>query len=140
MAIIFISLKLYYPNAPSFTLDKSHLTRTKKETPIMAGLVSLIVALLSLLLGIASAQQSCSNNLSVTYPAPVAASGWQFRLVANGFTRPRGIAFDSDGGLLVVESGAGLTHLTLDDEGGTCLTVKSKKRLIADENVSFSIW
>lgn len=105
----------------------------------MTGFLSLIVALSSLLSGIASAQQSCSNNLSVTYPAPVAASGWQFRLVANGFTRPRGIAFDSDGGLLVVESGAGVTHLTLDDEGGTCLTVKSKKRLIADENVSFCV-
>jgi glucose/arabinose dehydrogenase len=105
---------------------------------MMTGLVSLIVTLSSLLSGIASAQQqSCSNNLSVTYPAPVAASGWQFRLIANGFTRPRGIAFDGDGGLLVVESGAGVTHLTLDDEGGTCLTVRSKKRLIADENVSF---
>lgn len=103
----------------------------------MPGHISLMVTLSSLLFGLASAQQSCSNNLSVTYPAPVAASGWQFRLVANGFTRPRGIAFDHDGGLLVVESGAGLTHLTLDDEGGTCLTVKSKKRLVADQNVSF---
>ncbi|PNP47326.1 hypothetical protein TGAMA5MH_01142 [Trichoderma gamsii] len=105
----------------------------------MTGLLSLIVALSSLLSGIASAQQSCSNNLSVTYPAPVAASGWQFRLVANGFTRPRGIAFDSDGGLLVVESGAGVTHLTLDDEGGTCLTVRSKKRVIADENLNHGL-
>lgn len=105
----------------------------------MTGLVSLIVALSSLLFSITSAQQSCSNNLSVTYPAPLAASGWRFRLIANGFTRPRGIAFDSDGGLLVVESGAGVTHLTLDDEGGTCLTVKSKKRLISDENVSLCV-
>lgn len=108
----------------------------------MTGHASLTATLSSLLLllvlqyGIAAAQ-SCSNNLSVTYPAPVAASGWQFRLIANGFTRPRGIAFDSDGGLLVVESGAGLTHLALNDEGGTCLTVKSKKRLIADQTVSF---
>lgn len=108
----------------------------------MTGHVSLTATLSSLLLlsllqsGIAAAQ-SCSNNLSVTYPAPVAASGWQYRLIANGFTRPRGIAFDNDGGLLVVESGAGLTHLTLNDEGGTCLTVKSKKRLIADQTVSF---
>lgn len=108
----------------------------------MTGHASLTATLSSLLLllvlqyGIAAAQ-SCSNNLSVTYPTPVAASGWQYRLIANGFTRPRGIAFDNDGGLLVVESGAGLTHLTLNDEGGTCLTVKSKKRLIADQTVSF---
>lgn len=107
----------------------------------MMGQISLTATISSLPLlllqfGIATAQ-SCSNNLSVTYPAPVAASGWQFRLIANGFTRPRGIAFDNDGGLLVVESGVGLTHLTLNDEGGTCLTVKSQKRLISDENVSF---
>jgi hypothetical protein len=98
--------------------------------------VTLSLLLLLLLFG-SSAAQSCSNKLNVTYPAPVAASGWQYRLIANGFRRPRGIAFDSDGGLLVVESGVGLTHLTLNDEGGTCLTVASKKTLIADRNVSW---
>lgn len=95
----------------------------------------LLLLLLQLLFG-PSAAQSCSNKLNVTYPAPVAASGWQYRLIANGLTRPRGIAFDGDGGLLVVESGVGLTHWTLSDEGGTCLTVASNKTLIADRNVS----
>ncbi|EHK25005.1 uncharacterized protein TRIVIDRAFT_190204 [Trichoderma virens Gv29-8] len=83
--------------------------------------------------------QTCSNTLNVTYPAPVAASGWEFRLVANGLERPRGIAFDDAGGLLVVESGVGLTHLTLNDEGGTCLTVKSNKTLIANQNLNHGL-
>lgn len=91
--------------------------------------------LLALLFGI-SAAQSCSNKLNVTYPAPVVASGWQYRLIANGLKSPRGIAFDRDGGLLVVESGAGVRHLALIDGGGTCLTVASSKTLIADKNVS----
>ncbi|KAM0250200.1 hypothetical protein ACHAQJ_008743 [Trichoderma viride] len=99
---------------------------------------TLFLLLLSLLFG-TSAAQSCSNKLNVTYPAPVAASGWQYRLIANGFKRPRGIAFDNDGGLLVVESGVGLTHLTLNDEGGTCLTVASKKTLIADRNFNHGL-
>ncbi|KAL7785569.1 glycoside hydrolase [Trichoderma ceciliae] len=83
--------------------------------------------------------RSCSNWLNVTYPAPVAASGWQYRLIANGFTRPRGIAFDNEGGLLVVESGVGLRHLALNDEGGTCLTVASSKALIADRNLNHGL-
>ncbi|KAL7932637.1 soluble quino protein glucose dehydrogenase [Trichoderma chlorosporum] len=85
------------------------------------------------------AAQTCSNTLNVTYPAPVAASGWEYRLVANGLSRPRGIAFDDNGGLLVVESGVGLTHRTLNDEGGTCLTVKSNKTLIADQNLNHGL-
>ncbi len=80
------------------------------------------ILLLMQLLQQGTAAQTCSNKLNVTYPAPVAASGWEYRLIANGLRRPRGIAFDDDGGLLVVESGVGLTHWTLNDEGGTCLT------------------
>ncbi|KAH6610669.1 hypothetical protein Trco_000689 [Trichoderma cornu-damae] len=99
---------------------------------------ALLLLLLLLLLGTSSAQ-SCSNKLSVTYPAPVAAGGWQYRLIANGFRSPRGIAFDDDGGLLVVDSGVGLRHLTLHDEGGTCLTVASSTTLIADENLNHGL-
>lgn len=102
----------------------------------MNKLFSLLVYLLMQLLQRRTAAQTCSNKLNVTYPAPVAASGWEYRLIANGLTRPRGITFDVDGGLLVVQSGVGLTHLTLDDDGGTCLTVTSNKTLIADPNVS----
>lgn len=104
---------------------------------------ALLLPLLPLLLagaGGASAASagsgSCSNTLKVDYPAPVAASGWSYRLVANGFTKPRGIVFDKDGGLLVVDSGEGLVHLTLKDEGSTCLSVGDKKTLISDKQVS----
>ncbi|KAL7954260.1 hypothetical protein V8C34DRAFT_29314 [Trichoderma compactum] len=105
----------------------------------MNKLFSLLVYLLMQLLQRRTAAQTCSNKLNVTYPAPVAASGWEYRLIANGLTRPRGIAFDADGGLLVVQSGVGLTHLTLDDDGGTCLTVTSNTTLIADPNLNHGL-
>ncbi|KAK4062752.1 CAZyme family AA12 [Trichoderma aggressivum f. europaeum] len=105
----------------------------------MNKLFSLLVYLLMQLLQRRTAAQTCSNKLNTTYPAPVAASGWEYRLIANGLTRPRGIAFDADGGLLVVQSGVGLTHLTLDDDGGTCLTVTSNTTLIADPNLNHGL-
>ena len=83
-----------------------------------------------------SSSGNCSSNtLSVSYPAPVAASGWSYRLVANGFTKPRGIAFDSAGALLVVDSGVGLAHLAFHDEGGTCLSVANKTMLLESDEV-----
>jgi glucose/arabinose dehydrogenase len=85
----------------------------------------------------AQAQSSCDiNDLEVSYPAPVVADGWSYRLVAEGFTKPRGILFDSDGALLVVDSGVGLLRLTLRDNNGTCLAVDENTTLLENEDVS----
>lgn len=101
----------------------------------MALRTSVIVAAAGLI-GRAVAADSCSNTLKVDYPAPVAADGWSYRLVATGFTKPRGILFDNDGGLIVVDSGVGLAHLALKDEGGTCVSVEKKTTLVESEDVS----
>ena len=82
-----------------------------------------------------SVSADCSNNLKVDYPAPVAADGWSYQLVAKDFNKPRGIAFDQDGGLLVVDSGNGLVHLTFSDEGDTCVSVDQRKTLLESEEV-----
>lgn len=74
--------------------------------------------------------QTCSSTLRPQYSNPVVAGGWSFRLVANGFTRPRGIVFDQSGALLVVDSRVGVVRLTLTDDGGTCLSVKNKTIVI----------
>jgi glucose/arabinose dehydrogenase len=89
----------------------------------------------SLLAQAGAAQDSCSNTLAVEYPAPVAAEGWSYRLVANNFTKPRGIVFDNDGGMLLIDSGVGLVHLSLKDDGATCLSVADKKTLVENEKV-----
>ncbi|KAL8727924.1 MAG: hypothetical protein Q9181_005525 [Wetmoreana brouardii] len=59
-------------------------------------------------------------------------------LVATGLTKPRSIAFDTAGNLMVVESGAGITNLVLQDDGDTCLSVKDRKVVIKNSGVTLS--
>jgi glucose/arabinose dehydrogenase len=83
-----------------------------------------------------SATTACATVLTPPYAAPVAARGWKAQLVATGLRTPRSIKFDTNGGLLVVEAGARLTHLTLNDNGGTCVSVERNTTLLEDEAVS----
>ncbi|QUC21958.1 uncharacterized protein UV8b_06199 [Ustilaginoidea virens] len=98
-----------------------------------------LVLLASVLCGVLAANDNCSNTLSLDYPAPVAAKGWSYRVVANGFARPRGLVFDQNHGLLVIDSGVGLTHLTLRDNGGTCLSVTNNKTLVRSKELNHGI-
>ena len=92
-------------------------------------------ALTAALAGFANAQ-SCSTP---SYPAPSLAAGYVARLVTSGLRTPRGIKFDSDGGLLVVESGHGITALTLKDSGNGCISVSSKKSVVSDPGLNHGI-
>lgn len=77
---------------------------------------------------LAQSSSSCSTTLTPTKSIkPSVASGYKAALVATGVSNPRGIAFDSSGNLLVVQSGSGIASLQLEDNGGTCISVKSKK-------------
>ncbi|KAF7561532.1 hypothetical protein G7046_g2616 [Stylonectria norvegica] len=101
---------------------------------------SLYALAASLLLPVVSSAASCANNtLQTTYPAPVAADGWSYRLVATNFTRPRGILFDSEGGLIVVDSTVGLVHLALTDDGGTCVSVKERTTLVRNKDLNHGL-
>jgi hypothetical protein len=56
--------------------------------------------------------------------------------VANGLRNPRGIMFDGEGGLLVVEQGHGVSRLRLDGRRG-CVGVQGVvQNVIEDESVS----
>ncbi len=85
----------------------------------------------------ALAQTTCDGILVPSYSAPVVASGWQAQLVAGGLTKPRSIAFDSTGALLVVESGKGISRHRFTDNGGTCLSSNHSHMLIELTTVSF---
>ncbi|KAF5021490.1 hypothetical protein F66182_6464 [Fusarium sp. NRRL 66182] len=87
----------------------------------------------------ASAQQCSYSVLETSYPAPVVANNWSYSLVANELRRPRGIFFDSEGALLVIDSGVGIIHLELEDEGETCLQVSKKTTLLRKENLNHGI-
>ncbi len=79
----------------------------------------------------------CSTTLTPTNSIkPSVASGYKAALVATGLTRPRSIQFDGNGNLLVVEAGAGVSNLKLQDSGGTCITVRSKTNVIQNSSVS----
>ena len=56
-------------------------------------------------------------------------------LVATGLTKPRSIQFDGAGNLLVVEAGSGIINLAFQDNGGTCLSVKSSKTVVNNTGV-----
>ena len=66
---------------------------------------------------------------------PSVASGYRMAVVATGLTKPRSIAFDTAGNLMVVESGTGITNLFLQDNGGTCLSVRDRKVVIENSGV-----
>ena len=95
----------------------------------------LLSSLLAPVLGQSSS--SCSTSLTPTNSIkPSVASGYQAALVATGLTRPRSIEFDNSGNLLVVQAGVGIESLQFQDNGGTCITVKSKKTVIQASAVS----
>ena len=99
-------------------------------------------AFLAALATLAHGQSSsgCSTTLKPTNSiSPSVASGYQAALVATGLTKPRSIQFDSAGNLLVVQSGAGIESLQLQDNGGTCVSVKSKKTVLKSDVVSFML-
>ena len=84
----------------------------------------------------ATALAACDAVLEPSQQVPELAPGWAGQLVVNGLTKPRSIVFDSDGRLLVLDSGVGVRRLELEDNGGTCLSVKENEALIEDKEVS----
>jgi glucose/arabinose dehydrogenase len=88
------------------------------------------------LLGLVSAQSSCQLSPSGKIK-PSVASGYKWQVVATGLARPRGLAFDDMGRLLVVESGSGsLSAHTLAEDGGGCVVVASSKTVVEGMSVS----
>ena len=82
-----------------------------------------------------SSSSTCPTSVSSKLPAPSVAPGFESRLVATGLKAPRGCIFDAAGHLLVVEQGAGVTALTLRDDGGACLSVEERSMVVTDVDV-----
>ncbi|KAI4171038.1 MAG: hypothetical protein LQ343_004575 [Gyalolechia ehrenbergii] len=107
----------------------------------MRGFPFLLLAVCSFLPGRTSAADSlCSTTLTPTKSVePSVASGYRMALIATGLTKPRSIAFDTAGNLMVVESGVGITNLILQDDGGTCVSVKDRKVVIDNNALNHGI-
>lgn len=79
---------------------------------------------------------ACASSLAPKNPAPSVASGWRADLVVDGLEGPRGLVFDSEGGLLVVEGGRGVSRIKFGGEA--CARGEGDRELIIeDESVSF---
>jgi hypothetical protein len=74
----------------------------------------------TLLWQISFAQDSCEGALTPSYSAPAVADGYAATLIADSLTSPRGIKFDSQGALLVVQRGVGISVHTLANGDGDC--------------------
>lgn len=101
-----------------------------------------IAALLGLLVisALGQSSPSCSTTLTPTSSIkPSIASGYRAALVATGLRKPRSIQFDNAGNLLVVQAGAGIESLQLQDNGGTCVSVKSKKTVVQASTLNHGI-
>ncbi|CAM1506504.1 Fc.00g061450.m01.CDS01 [Cosmosporella sp. VM-42] len=107
--------------------------------PRPTALVVAATALLTVSVSVSAADSNCTNSLQVSYPAPVAADGWAYQLVATNLTRPRGILFDTEGGIIIVDSTVGLVHFTLKDDGGTCVEVDEKKTLVENPDLNHGL-
>lgn len=104
-----------------------------RTTPNLFGLLAVLAT------AQAQTTASCSSTLNVDYPAPSLAEGYTARLVANDLESPRGIKFDSEGHLLVVEQEVGITALTLSDPDDGCVSTTSRKTVIEDESLNHGI-
>lgn len=86
------------------------------------------------------ASASCSPTLTASsHAAPSVAPGYVARLVANNLTTPRGIIFDKQGALLVVEQNTGITALNFVDAGSDCVSVSSRRTVINDTTLNHGI-
>jgi hypothetical protein len=90
--------------------------------------------LISFALGAVVAQQIC-GGAGVQYEPTIVANGFSTYVLANKLSSPRGIVFDKEGNLLVLEQFKGVTALTLKEENG-CITVASKTAASNDPSVS----
>jgi 6-phosphogluconolactonase (cycloisomerase 2 family) len=82
-----------------------------------------------------NAQKTCASGVSISAIDPfIVSKGFTARVIASGLTTPRGIAFDKQGNLLVVEKTKGITALEIKEEGN-CITGVTKKTVTTDPTV-----
>jgi hypothetical protein len=100
----------------------------------MMAMTGTLLAIASFFLPALVQSSSCSTTLTPTNSVqPSVASGYRAQLIATGLSSPRSIQFDKAGNLLVVEQNNGdgsVSALTLQDNGGTCLSVTSHTTLV----------
>ncbi|KAF1835514.1 soluble quino protein glucose dehydrogenase [Decorospora gaudefroyi] len=102
---------------------------------IAAGLASSVV----LTAKAQTTASACASPIAPQHATPSVAPGFRVEVVANGLRDPRGIVFDGEGGLLVVEQEHGISRLRLTGEG-PCVRVEGDvESVIEDESLNHGI-
>lgn len=93
------------------------------------------------LVSVALTAQAQSSSTAAACPSPIApqhgtpsvAPGFRVQVVANNLRDPRGLQFDSAGGLLVVEQGHGIARIPLSGDGA-CVKQNGPTTTVVDNN------
>jgi len=103
--------------------------------PIFSAVVSLVT-----ILSIPQAVAQCPNQAEPANGAPVLAEGYEAKLLVGGLKTPRGIIFDSEGNLLVVETAAaGIRRIELEDKGGMDVCVSNSTQIATNPGLNHGI-
>lgn len=89
-----------------------------------------------LLFSAVQTQNNCSSSLQAV-TSPVATSEFEWDIIATDVSEARGIIFDSQGRLLVVQQGIGIAVLTLSND--SCATVISTSMLLENSSLNHGI-
>ncbi|KAF2654383.1 soluble quino protein glucose dehydrogenase [Lophiostoma macrostomum CBS 122681] len=87
----------------------------------MSGLKSLLALLFIARVNAQTSTAAACTIAPSNAPTISVAAGWTAQVVASGLKDPRGIIFDQEGRLLVVQQGYGISRLTLTDDEGACV-------------------
>ncbi|KAF2638020.1 soluble quino protein glucose dehydrogenase [Massarina eburnea CBS 473.64] len=99
---------------------------------------SLLVLQYILCEGLVRAQSStvsataCASTISPKNAAPSVAAGWQANVVANNLQSPRGMRFDGEGGLLIVQQEKGIVRVRFNSEAGDCVKQEGATEVVID--------
>jgi len=81
---------------------------------------------------------ACASTIPPRHGQPSVAAGWNVQVVASGLTDPRGMVFDSEGGLLVVQQGRGIARVRFTEDEGACVRAEGNvEDVFMDEGVRF---
>jgi glucose/arabinose dehydrogenase len=92
-----------------------------------------------------STPAACPSSIAPAHGAPSVAPGFRVQVIANNLRDPRGIAFDSAGGLLVVERGHGISRVQLSGDGACVKQTGATQKVVENEAVrccgyGFDVW
>lgn len=84
------------------------------------------------------AAQECKKFVPVKGP-PEVAKGYTANVIIQNLSNPRGLVVDTEGNLLIVERGKGISAVKIIDTGPDCVTAGRKTTIVADSALNHAV-